>query len=217
MKRGETTGRVSWWGGGGLLCCQQKHYFMYAAVLQYCASVPLCVCVCVRADVFVLSFGCVWPYLPVHRDELNLSKFCASEPARPVIVCCTRWRVVHVHTRVMFRDAFGPSVDTLTVCFKPACGALCILHESTVLYVSNPFVCPNAQRKHKHSADLLFAERCLHVRASPSPPESAMQTHTTDISAPSRAHARTAAQKRNFEHRTREKSDFTLCAFFSFF
>lgn len=50
-------------------------------------------------------------------------------------------------------------MDTLTVCFKPACGALCILHESTVLYVSNPFVCPNAQRKHKHSADLLFVER----------------------------------------------------------
>lgn len=125
------------------------------------------------------------------------------------------------HTRacvcVMFWDALGPSMDTLTVCFKPACGALCILHESTVLYVSNPFVCPNAQRKHKHSADLLFVERCLRVRTSLLP-ESGVRTRATD-SAGSRA--RTHAHKirlrnRNFEHRTLEKSDFALCPFLFF-
>lgn len=57
-------------------------------------------------------------------------------------------------------------MDTWTVCFKACLQGLCILHERTVLYVSNPFVCSHAQRKHKHSADLLsvkFSPACMLV------------------------------------------------------
>lgn len=83
-------------GRGTLLCCQQKHCFMYAAfqqccnIVQVCVRLSVCVCACVRRVVFVLSsFGCIWPYLPVHRDELGLSKFLRQR----VPVCVARARV----------------------------------------------------------------------------------------------------------------------------
>lgn len=92
--RREREGGEGGFGRRMLLCCQQKHCFMYAVfsvVLQYCVSVWVQTCVCFLH----------WMYLalPVHRDELNLSKFCLCVCLCDVLRCI---RPVYGHVDCLF-------------------------------------------------------------------------------------------------------------------
>lgn len=102
----------------------EETLFMYAVFLGvlFCVWMYVSECACL--------FLLLWMYLalPVHRDELNLSK--SSLAMWCVFVCDVLRSIGSVYGHV---------------CFKACLQGLCILHENTVLYVSNPFVCPNVQ------------------------------------------------------------------------
>lgn len=124
----------------------ESAFVLSAETLFYVCSVSngvaiFCVCACVWASVSVCFLLWMYLALPVHRDELNLSK--SSLAVWCVFVCDVLRCIGSVYGHV---------------CFKACLQGLCILHENTVLYVSNPFVCPNVQWKHKHSADPLFVK-----------------------------------------------------------
>lgn len=70
---------------------------VYSGVAIVCVCAHMCVCLFSPLDVYGLT-------CPLHRDELNLSKFGFG---------------LYVHVLRCIR----PVSDTLTVCFKPGCGA----------------------------------------------------------------------------------------------